>query len=184
MRLFVAIFPDAEVIEHVSAFADGLAIGRAAAGGVNTRRLAPDMLHVTLAFIGEVPDKKRAGAELATAEAAAVLAPAGLRLRGGGSFGPVLWTGVSGPVGAPAVAIRRALTRHRVPYDQRKFRPHLTLGRPGDRIPLADFEDDVERLGGYESPEWTVGSLELVGSVTGPQTRYEILGSWPFGRTG
>jgi 2'-5' RNA ligase len=108
-----------------------------------------------------------------------------LRLAGGGRFGrgkfTVLWTGVQGDVPVLAAlgdALRRQLKRSRLPYDDRPFRPHLTLARPGDRISPAELAADLEALAGYEGPPWPVDSLHLVRSHPGPHPTYDFLASY------
>jgi 2'-5' RNA ligase len=120
----------------------------------------------------------------APAPAAAPVVPV-LRLAGGGRFGrgkfTVLWTGVQGDVPVLAAlgdALRRQLKRSRLPYDDRPFRPHLTLARPGDRISPAELAADLEALAGYEGPPWPVDSLHLVRSHPGPHPTYDFLASY------
>ena len=59
VRLFVAAYPPEPVCAHLGEAVDALAIGRAAAAGVNARLAARDNWHVTLAFLGDVPDERR-----------------------------------------------------------------------------------------------------------------------------
>jgi 2'-5' RNA ligase len=75
-------------------------------------------------------------------------------------------------------ALRRQLKRSRLPYDDRPFRPHLTLARPGDRIGPAELAADLEALAGYEGPPWPVDSLHLVRSHLGPHPTYDLLTSY------
>src|SRR5262249_46340659 len=108
-------------------------------------------------------------------------------LRGGGRFGrgkfTVLWVGLGGDVAALstlATAIRRVLKRARLPHDERPFRPHLTLARPGDRLPAEAMTQDVTTLDGYEGPTWPVESAHLVRSHLGPKPVYETLAKFPL----
>src|SRR5262245_64195416 len=52
MRAFVAVVPPAEVVDHLDTF---LEVRRSAAP---FRWAAPEQLHLTLAFLAEVPDRK------------------------------------------------------------------------------------------------------------------------------
>lgn len=102
------------------------------------RRVRPDLLHLTLAFIGNVAPERQDG--IASALRPAVRAQPALRLRldGLGQFPPSgrprsVWVGVSGPTGARLVglagAVRDALAGASVPFDGKPFRAHVTLGR-------------------------------------------------------
>src|SRR3954451_24125541 len=52
MRLFVALAPPPEALEHLDEFLD---VRR---GAGDFRWVQPDQVHVTLAFLAEVPDRK------------------------------------------------------------------------------------------------------------------------------
>jgi 2'-5' RNA ligase len=183
VRLFVAAYPPENACADLAATVDRLAVGRAADQGVNARLAARANWHVTLAFLGEVPDERlddvRAALVAAVARWRAKQAPTQLRLGGGGRFGrgrfTVLWVGLRGDVGplaALATAVRKELKRARLPYDPKPFRPHLTLARPGDRV---DVRGDVAALKAYEGPPWTAEAVRLVRSHLGPHPTYDTL---------
>jgi 2'-5' RNA ligase len=187
--LFVAAYPPEAACAHLAAAVDGLAVGRAAAEGVNARLAPRSNWHVTLAFLGEVPDERLDDVRAALAGAVtrwrAQQTPPRLRLGGGGRFGrgrfTVLWVGLVGdvdPLAALAAAVRKDLKRARLPYDPKPFRPHLTLARPGDRV---DVREDVEALKAYEGPPWTVDAVRLVRSHLGPKPTYDTLTEVPAG---
>lgn len=212
MRLFVAAYPPVAALDSLEELVAKLHVGQAEAAGVNARLAPRSRWHVTVAFLGDVPDDRlpdveqalhhavdtwRAGASAprrrsprlappppaSASSASAPVAPV-LRLAGGGRFGrgkfTVLWTGVQGDVPVLAAlgdALRRQLKRSRLPYDDRPFRPHLTLARPGDRIGPAELAADLEALAGYEGPPWPVDSLHLVRSHLGPHPTYDLLTS-------
>jgi 2'-5' RNA ligase len=110
-----------------------------------------------------------------------------LRVGGGGKFGrgkfTVLWAGLRGDV--PALrdlsrAIQRSLKRAKLPFDDRRFKPHLTIARPGGAVPAEAIAADRALLGGYEGPPWTIDELVLVRSHLGPKPRYDHLATWPL----
>jgi 2'-5' RNA ligase len=150
------------------------------------RWTAPGRWHLTLLFLGAVPDA--AVDPLVTAAGPAVAGTPALRLQlaGGGRFGSrrrpqVCWAGLTGDVGelgALAVRLARAARRLRLEVEDRPFRAHLTLGRwrpgrPGD----GDLPD---RLADYRGPSWPVTEVELLESHLGPVARYERLAAWPL----
>jgi 2'-5' RNA ligase len=190
VRLFVAAYPSAVAMDHLSGFVARLAVGRPTEPGRSVRLAPPDRWHLTLAFLGETDDHRepavRAALDAAvTSWRGAARPPPVLRLAGGGRFGAgrftVVWTGLRGDVeGVRALsgAVRRQLRAARLPVDRKPYRPHLTLARPGDRLPPAALEADTEALAGYEGPQWTLDAVELVRSHLGPHPRHERVGSW------
>lgn len=122
MRLFIAILFSPEIkVSLLNAIAD---LRAQADSGVFTR---PENLHLTLAFLGEVRDPS--GAKQAIIDAAG--APFSLTIGGCGRFGNLWWAGVqeTPPLSALSRRLRRALNAYQISYDQKPFRPHITLAR-------------------------------------------------------
>jgi 2'-5' RNA ligase len=173
MRLFVAAYPPEEVLDHLEGFIEDLAVVRAGA-----RVTDRSLWHVTLAFLGEVDDPSVPEAARAVDRAAEVSPCPSLRVSGGGRFDTIVWAGLGGDVealGRVAATVRHELRASRLRYDEKKFRPHLTLARPGDRLPLSTVEADVARLARYRGPVWTVERIVLAASYQGPPVRYEVV---------
>jgi 2'-5' RNA ligase len=191
-RLFIAIQPPPAVLDHLAAFTAGLGFVQA-----GVRVTARHLWHVTLAFLGDVPEPLLPAAVRALDRAAAAVreppvparragtraapaaAPPVVRLSGGGRFGrgrfTIVWAGVDGDLRPLRRATVGALRRVRLPYDEQRYHPHLTLGRPGDRVPAAVVAADLAALAGYRGPSWTVGGLVLYRSHLGPKPVYEPL---------
>lgn len=137
IRLFVGIALPGEVRQQLAALC---------AGVPNAKWVAPDGMHVSLRFIGEIDE---GAAEDVHDRLAEIQAPAfELGLTGVGAFGTqrhphALWVGVERA--AELVHLRdkveSAVVRAGLPPEARKFSPHLTLARfkeaPGPR--LGDF---------------------------------------------
>jgi 2'-5' RNA ligase len=175
MRLFVAAYPPPVACDHLAGCLAALNVTKAGA-----RLARRETWHVTLAFLGELADE-RAPAAVAALDRV-VADPPVLRLAGGGRFGrgrfTVLWVGVGGQreaLGQLSRQVRRSLKKDRLPYDDRQFKPHLTIARPGDRVDRAGIEADRQVLAGYAGPEWPVRSIELMRSHLGPKPSYERL---------
>ncbi|MDT8435938.1 MAG: RNA 2',3'-cyclic phosphodiesterase [Gemmatimonadota bacterium] len=145
-------------------------------GGVRARWVRPERLHLTLRFLGEVPEAEVAG--IVRALDGAVASRPSFRLRFGrpGAFPSprrprVLWLGVEADaaLGGLYADVERALAAVGHPGDGKAFRPHLTLGRvrpgggPAAAEALARATCGAETVDGFE-----VSRVDLVCSVPGP----------------
>lgn len=192
-RLFVAVQPPVAALNHLAG-----AVRRLHTIAARARATPLERWHVTVAFLGDVPVDRLEDAAAAVAAVAASVdgtaaaRPPELVVRGGGRFGrgrsSVLWAGVHGVTdtddaafAALARGLRRALRRARLPYDDRPFRPHLTLAYPGDRLDAELLREDVAALSGYAGPAWTADRVTLFRSYLGPHPRHEPVGGWPLG---
>lgn len=174
-RLFVAVDPSEAAVADLARVVDGLHVARARA-----RVTARSLWHVTLAFLGDVEESRVGDAVAALRGAAGHARRFRLRIAGGGTFprsrDHVMWAGLDGDVeglGLLARLVRMELRRARLWYDERPYRPHLTLARPGERVPADHVERDVVTLAGYRGPSWSVTEVHLMRSFGGPHPRYE-----------
>ena len=134
MRLFIA----AELPENLmEALAETSADLR---GSVKGRYVGTNLLHVTLAFLGEVEAARVPQIEAALEEACGGHGPFPVSLGELGHFGrrfdAVLWQGFDA-AGAQAFAglardVRDALSARSFAFDAKKFSPHVTLMRSAD----------------------------------------------------
>jgi RNA 2',3'-cyclic 3'-phosphodiesterase len=183
MRLFVATYPPAAACDDLERRLAGLNVAIAAGRGVNTRLARRDTWHITLAFLGEVGDERAADVSTAVGRAVDGRPAPALRLAGGGRFGrgrfTLLWVGVQGEaLDQLARSVRRELKRARLPFDDKPFKPHLTVARPGDRLDRAAVDADRAALAEYRGPEWPAGTVELIRSHLGPKPSYDHLEAW------
>jgi RNA 2',3'-cyclic 3'-phosphodiesterase len=118
-------------------------------GGLDVRWTAVENIHMTVLFLGGVPES---GLDFIIKSAAQVCSrhdPFNAAVKGMGVFGPkrrprVLWAGVSGEISRMASFKRElldALAPAGMNLDPRPFKPHLTLGRfrsggPGNLLEL------------------------------------------------
>jgi 2'-5' RNA ligase len=173
MRAFVAVVPPAAVVEHLDAF---LEVRRSVAA----YRWAPaEQLHLTLAFLADVPDRKVDDLVERLGRAAARRTPFATAVAGGGAFpnaarARVLWAGLDldehGRIelARMATGARAAASRAGVPADGQRFRPHVTLARLGHPDEVTSW---VRLLDTYRGPSWTVDHLTLVASYLGEGPR-------------
>ena len=187
MRLFVAV----DVPEAVAADLDGVVAPLRAAWPA-LRWTGREAWHLTLAFLGEMPDGATSRLLPRLERAAARHPLMSLSLGGSGAFpasprARVFWTGVRGEqaaLGTLAASVAAGARRAGAPgvEENRRYRPHLTLARCRDPV---DARDLVAGLAGYAGPPWEAGQIHLIRSYLPagrPQERprYETLGSWPL----
>lgn len=193
MRLFAAIYPPGPARDEFAAVVDQLRLGRLAAAGRSVGLTGRQLWHVTLAFLGEVPDDQAPAAMAAVAAGVARWrargdAPPRLRLAGAGRFGrgrfTVLWAGLEGDVPQLrqlAADVGHHLRRSRLPFDDRRpFRPHLTFARPGGRLPAPEVAADLAALAGFRGRSWQVDEVRLMRSRLGPSPAHTQVAAAPL----
>jgi 2'-5' RNA ligase len=132
MRLFISIELPDEIRQGIARTQEQLR-----KAGANAGWTRPEGIHLTLKFLGEVPDAK--AQEILAAMSGAVQGSGAFDLvvEGAGAFpnakNPrVLWAGVAGDTEKLATlqaAIEDAMERLGFEREARKFSPHLTLAR-------------------------------------------------------
>ncbi len=122
MRLFVAI----ELSEEMKKSLEDIQ-GRLRRLGVRGNYTRPENLHLTLAFIGEYSEPDKVLEAMSTLS----IRPVELRLQGLGSFGELWWAGLeeSAELYGLVRQLRLALAQAGIPFDRKKFLPHITLLR-------------------------------------------------------
>jgi RNA 2',3'-cyclic 3'-phosphodiesterase len=187
VRLFVAVVPPDDVLddleEHVEPRREA---------GPEIRWTDRHQWHVTLAFLGGVPEAGLDDLTEALAHSAARRDPLVLRLSGAGAFpnpyaARVLWVGVEqvrGDLVRAAGGIRNAASAVGATPDGTRFHPHLTLGRFHRPAEATRW---IRALDAWEGPAWRVEQFVLVeshlGEGRGRRPRYEVLAELPLRRT-
>jgi 2'-5' RNA ligase len=161
----------------------------------SARAVAPETLHLTLAFLGELDDSRVAEAIAATREAAAGVASFWLKSGRIGVFGPdhaprVIWVAIGGQTGRMRALQRRlsrALEAHGFAPENKPFAPHLTLARltapPDETAALRLHQLRSEPPPRGES--WQVEDLRVMRSDLSPTgSRYTPLAIIPLSANG
>jgi 2'-5' RNA ligase len=187
MRMFVALTPPDAAVEHLDGF---LAVRRDAAP---FRWSLREQLHVTLAFLAVVPDRRLDDLVERLGRAAARRRPVPTRIAGGGAFpdaarARVLWAGLevdeSGrtELSRMATGARAAAARAGIDVGGQRFRAHLTVARLGRPTEVSRW---VRLLDGYAGPGWVADRLDLVASYLGEgprgRPRYEVVETFDVG---
>ena len=122
MRLFVAIELTDGMKDALEEVQDALYDS-----GVRGNFTPAENMHLTLAFIGDYPDAQPVLDALASVD----FMPFEIELEGMGCFGDLWWAGIEGQEALTALAhkVRRALADAGIPFDRKRFSPHITLIR-------------------------------------------------------
>jgi 2'-5' RNA ligase len=186
MRMFAALVPPPEALEHLDEFLDV----RRDAG--EFRWVQADQVHVTLAFLESVPDRKLDDLVERLGRAAVRRTAFETAIAGGGAFpnagrAKVLWAGLDldepgrTELDRLATGCRAAAGKAGIEVDGARFRPHLTLART--RFPH-DVTSWVRLLDSYEGPRWRAEELSLVASYLGEgprgRPRHEVVNVFPL----
>ena len=122
MRLFIAVNLNEEMKGSLMDIQDTMRTY-----GIRGKETVPDNMHLTLAFIGEYDDPDYVKDVVDSIE----VRPFEIKLRGVGAFRDLWWVGIenSAPLEAVARRLRRALAEADIPFDRKKFSPHITIIR-------------------------------------------------------
>ena len=172
MRLFVALSLPAEVRERLDMLGNGLP---------GARWVAPENLHLTLRFVGEVDSGQARDLDDTLS---AIDAPGfELTLQGLATFGDglKLRSLYAGVTPNPALAhlqakVESAVVRAGLPAERRKFRPHVTLARfkgdPGPKLGHYLEERGLLRIGPFAINDFVLYSSLL--GAEGPHYTEEV----------
>ncbi|MCR5101040.1 MAG: RNA 2',3'-cyclic phosphodiesterase [Butyrivibrio sp.] len=140
MRLFISIIFNDNFTDALAAMQDDLM--RCGIEGNYTR---PENLHMTLAFIGEYDDPE----EIIEIMRKVPLRSFTIRLTDCKPFKDMFFANIedNDNLNDYVKRLRRELVDNDIPFDRKKFLPHITLVRKADRtkdIPFGVFEADME----------------------------------------
>ncbi|HTJ35048.1 MAG TPA: RNA 2',3'-cyclic phosphodiesterase [Dactylosporangium sp.] len=171
----MAAYPPQDVREHFKSMVDGLAVARPRERSV--RLHSAERWHLTVAFIGDVeqPDAAVAALDEIKDAAAPTVRIAGGKTLGRGQFRHLVAQLEGDGLEPLGRVVRRALKRHRLPYDRRPWQPHITIARPGEVLSREELGGDLATLATYRGPLWRVDEIRLMSSQLGPKPEYETV---------
>lgn len=140
------------------------------------RWVRPEQIHITLKFLGEVPDAKLPAVCDVPVRAAERFGPFDLEVRGTGCFPPsgsprVLWAALADIPEALARCqhqCEQAYAELGYTPENRAFKPHLTLGRVREGSSSRGVREAVKEQEGFFGGRFTARELILFQSVLGP----------------
>jgi 2'-5' RNA ligase len=155
------------------------------------RRVKPENLHITLAFLGHTPEERLGDVVAATREAATVVSPFSMSFDRVGRFPErgrprVVWLGVAegeASVVELGAGVAAGLRSRDIRFDDRPLAPHLTLARVNEDASAAEAKTVAAALGDLviESLRFDVREIAVVQSVLSPKgPRYTPLSTVPL----
>jgi 2'-5' RNA ligase len=187
LRLFVALeVPEPvrrEVARRVAAVRDRLP---------QARWVDPEMIHLTMVFLGEVPEDRvhgPAGLGGALRQAFAPHPPLPLRLAGAGTFPPgrparVAWLGLDAPddlISLQADVVRAAVAAVGHEPEDRPYRAHVTLARCSSPWRRDAIDKYTAAFPGETGPPWVADRGVLMESKLSPKgARYRVVEAFPL----
>ena len=171
MRLFVAVNYPARLREKIARLCRPLE-----EAGIPGQWTEPDQVHLTLKFIGEVPNSEVEAISSALGEVAGKFRPFEMRFGSIGAFPSprrprVVWLGVE-----PTPELRfikddleRRLAELNIPREERPYQPHVTLGRTPREAEAGEFRRLEEITRSLKiTDKYRVTHLDLMRSKLGP----------------
>lgn len=184
MRAFLAVEMDDVARDALT----GL-LTRLRASTAKVSWVKPENVHLTLRFLGDVDEGQvnRLGERLALAYRD--VEPFRLMVRGVGVFPNlrrprVVWAGVLAGDGVLEAVQRASEDAARwigLPPEEKRFSPHVTLGRVRDDRRCGDLRDCVEAEQGFGAGDIVVKRVALFRSTLSSQgSNYTLLREFPF----
>jgi len=191
IRSFVAIELGDSMQQALDRLQHQLSIGASAR---MARWVSPQSIHLTLKFLGDIPERQVDEISAALRRACAGHAPFEVRLTDAGCFPSsnrprVIWVGVGGEV-APLLSLQASIDQElgRLGFarEKRGFTPHLTLARIRDWVGPGERRELAARLSMLQVPpaSMPVRSVAFIRSDLRPSGAvYSLLSTTPLGDT-
>ncbi len=185
MRTFVAIELDKEIKDTLSAFIQKLDTGER-----NIRWIKSQGMHLTLKFLGEVSEDKISDVKTVMGNIVPDFSPFHLRFNGTGTFPPqariprIVWIGIEKNETLHMIHTRIEKELHKIhfPKENRKFQPHLTLGRVKEPHNLDKVIERLDQNRNTEFGTMVVDRIMLFKSTLKPTgAEYTMLSEFHLG---
>lgn len=168
-RLFFALWPELGVRNELAAWQ------RKLQQGGNARAMRPWTFHLTLAFLGDIPEARFDAVKDAASSARGKAFDFVLDQAGYWPHNHIVWVGCSTPPPALMelqVALAANLAAAGITYDNKPFNPHLTILR-NVRVARAEWPQSILA--------WPVRDFVLVESTPGADgSRYQTIAKFPL----
>jgi 2'-5' RNA ligase len=179
LRTFIAVELQKSIRDRLIALQEKLADA-----GTEVKWVAPENLHVTLLFLGEVEDREVPEVCRITANCAKQHAAFDMSIEGVGCFPNsrqprIIWAGVG--AGRPSLGaihddLEAALAVCGYRREDRHYSPHVTLGRIKSDRPVHGVSEVMAKHENWRAGESTVRELHVLSSCLSPRgPRYTTL---------
>ena len=174
IRAFIAVELQQEITDELArviSALDGLGIR-------GLRVVRPGGVHLTLKFLGDIPESGVPAITSAMLQVVSRRRPFTVQVGGFGAYpnetAPrVLWVGVDSPAALFSIRadIEESLVSQGIPRDRRRWSPHLTLARIRDGTTRPDRRRAWEQLSGLDpvSRSMAVSTVSLIRSRLTPE---------------
>lgn len=157
--------------------------------GADVKWAPEENLHITIKFIGAVEPMRLAALNTAVEQAACGIAPFAVSIGGAGAFPKivrpsVVWVGVTSGVKeleTLAGRVESFAEEAGFPREERKFNPHITVGRVKTPVGMQKLSASLEKLKHVEAGTFTVDTVSIMksrvtpsGAVYSAMAEYEL----------
>ena len=166
-RVFFALWPDADIAGQLDQ------LGRQAHALCGGRRMRRDSLHMTLAFIGDVPVERIETLRHAAAQVSGSAFELSLDRLACWRHNRIVWAGCEQaplPLLTLVGQLTERLAEAGLSLDTRDFAAHVTLLRDARGEELPECESFI----------WPVGEFVLAAALPEGGGHYEIIDRWPL----
>jgi 2'-5' RNA ligase len=186
LRTFIAVTASPEVRSAAVKLMNRLRVSSAA---TNVKWVTPENLHWTLQFLGDVDERDIPEVCQAVATAALECEVFDIEARGAGAFPSAdrprtLWIGAGEGTREMIVlhaAVERRLKKRGYRGEERRFVPHITLGRAGRKGQSHSLAAELAELADYDAGSMLVDEVTVYSSQLGPDgPTYDVLARAPL----
>jgi RNA 2',3'-cyclic 3'-phosphodiesterase len=186
LRTFIAVTASQEVRSAAVKLMNRLRLSSAAA---NVKWVAPENLHWTLQFLGDIDVRDIPEVCQAVATAALECEVFEVEVRGAGAFPSAdrprtLWIGAGQGTREMTVlhaAVERRLKKRGYRGEERRFVPHITLGRAGRKGQPNSLAAELAEFADYDAGTMLVDEVTVYSSELGPDgPTYDVLARAPL----
>jgi 2'-5' RNA ligase len=158
--------------------------------GADVKWVPEENLHVTIKFIGPVEPVRLSALASAVEQAAKGTAPFTVSVGGAGAFPKILrpsvvWVGItSGAEELTALAgrVESFAEEAGFPREERKFSPHITVGRVKTPAGMQKLSASLEQFKFVEAGSFTIGTVSVMKSQLTPSGPvYSVMAEYELG---
>jgi 2'-5' RNA ligase len=162
---------------------------RVSSAAASVKWVAPENLHWTLQFLGDVDERDIPEVCQAVATAASEVESFDIEAHGAGAFPSVdrprtLWIGAgegTREISVLHATVERRLRKRGYRGEERRFVPHITLGRAGRKGQPQSLASELAELADYDAGAMLVDEVTVYSSQLGPDgPTYDVLARAPL----